>query len=68
MTAERDELRRLVDDLPDEAVPAALEDVRRRVTTRAAGPWPPKWFGAAAGRRRDTAARAEEILAEGFGR
>jgi hypothetical protein len=67
MTVERDELRRLVEDLPDEQVPAALEDVRRRVSPRKSGPWPPAWFGMATARRTDTAARADEILAEGFG-
>jgi hypothetical protein len=68
VTVERDELRRLVDDLPDEQVPAALEDVRRRVAPREATPWPPSWFGMGVARRTDTAARADEILAEGFGR
>jgi hypothetical protein len=68
MTVERDELRRLVEDLPDEQVPAALEDVRRRVAPREARPWPPTWFATGTGRRADTAARTDEILAEGFGR
>lgn len=68
MTAERDELRRLVDDMPDDQVAATLDDVRRRLTPRAARPWPPEWFGAAKARQADTAARADEILAEGFGR
>jgi hypothetical protein len=68
MSAERDELRQLVEELPDEQVPAALEDVRRRVAPRAVRSWPPRWFGAATAPRTDTAARADEILAEGFGR
>lgn len=68
MTADRDELRRLVDELPDEQVPPALADVRRRVARRQARTWPPAWFGAAVGRRTDTAARADELLDEGFGR
>jgi anti-sigma factor RsiW len=68
MSADRDELRRLVDELPDEQVPSALADVRRRAARRAVRPWPPAWFGAAVARRTDTAARADELLGEGFGR
>lgn len=40
MTGEPDELRRLVEELPDDKVALAIEDVRRRVRTRAAGRWP----------------------------
>jgi hypothetical protein len=68
MTVERDELRRLVEDLPDEQVPAALEDVRRRVAPHETRAWPPTWFAMGTGQRTDTAARIDEILAEGFGR
>jgi hypothetical protein len=68
MSTERDELRRLVDDLPDDQVPAALAEVRRHLVPLADRAWPPDWFGAATGRRTDTAVCAEEILAEGFGR
>lgn len=68
MSAERDELRRLVDELPEEQVAPALDDVRRRAGRREPRPWPPAWFGAAMARRDDTAARAEELLDEGFGR
>ena len=68
MSAERDELRRLVDELPDDQVAPALADVRRRTSGRDARPWPPAWFGAAVARRTDTAERADDLLAEGFGR
>lgn len=68
MSAERDELRRLVDELPDDQVRSALDDVRRRAARRDPRPWPPPWFGIASGRRTDTAARADELLGEGFGR
>lgn len=69
MTAERDELRRLVDALPDEEVPAALADVKRHVEpTVADSPWPPPFFGAASASTTDTAERADELLADGFGR
>ena len=68
MSAERDELRRLVDELPDDQVSSALADVRRRAVRRASGSWPPAWFAAAVARRTDTAANVDELLAEGFGR
>jgi hypothetical protein len=68
MSAERDELRRLVDELPDDQVSSALADVRRRAVRRAPGSWPPVWFGVAVARRTDTAANVDELLAEGFGR
>lgn len=68
MSIERDELHRLIEDLPEEQVAAALADVRRHLGTASDQSWPPQWFGAGAGKRTDTAARAEEILAEGFGR
>jgi hypothetical protein len=68
MTAERDELRQLVEDLPDEQVPPALEDVRRRLAIGENRVWPPRFFGAGIAERTDTAARADEILAGGFGR
>ena len=62
MSAERDELRRLVEDLPDAQVPAAVADLRLRVAPPADRPWPPPWFGAAEGSRTDTAVRSEELL------
>ena len=68
MTAERDELRQLVEELPDEQVQPALEDVRRRLTAGEDRACPPKFFGAGTGKRTDTASRADEILADGFGR
>jgi hypothetical protein len=68
MSAERDELRRLVEDLPDAQVPAAVADLRLRVAPPADRPWPPPWFGAAEGSRTDTAVRSEELLKDGFGR
>jgi hypothetical protein len=68
MSSERDELRRLVEGLPEEEVPAVLAEVRRHIVPVAARPWPPAFFGAGRGTRSDVAARAEEILDEGFGR
>lgn len=69
MSADREELRRLVEELPDDEVPAALDDLRRHlkpVDRKRA--WPPAWFGAAKSSRADVAARSEELLADGFGR
>lgn len=68
MTAPREELERLVRELPDEEVPRVLEDVRRHLRPVKERPWPPPWFGAAPGRRRDTSERVDELLAEGFGK
>jgi len=67
MSVERDELHRLIEDLPDEQVPAALVDVRRHLAPVSDSPWPPPWFGVVEAERTDTAARADEILADGFG-
>jgi hypothetical protein len=66
--SDRDELRRLVDNLPDEQVPAVLAEVRRHLRVASEHTWPPAFFGAGRATRRDVAARAEEILDEGFGR
>lgn len=68
MNAERDELEQLIRQLPDEEVPRVLEDVRRHLRPVVERPWPPAWFGAAAGRRRDTSERVDELLSEGFGK
>jgi hypothetical protein len=68
MSAERDELERLVRELPDEAVPRALEDMRRHLRSVQDRPWPPAWFGAAPGRRPDTSERIDELLSAEFGK
>jgi hypothetical protein len=68
VSAERDELRRLVEELPDAEVPAAVAELRLRVAPPADRPWPPPWFGVAEGSRTDTAVRSEELLKDGFGR
>jgi hypothetical protein len=66
--SERDELRRLVEELPDEQVQAALADVRRRLMPVPRGSWPPAWFGSFSDERTDLGARHDDLLAEGFGR
>jgi hypothetical protein len=68
MSADRDELRRLVEDLPEDRVPLMLAEARKQLTPTAPGPWPPAWFGSVIGIRRDVASRVDEMLAEGFGR
>jgi hypothetical protein len=68
VSAERDDLRRLVEELPEDEVPAAVAELRLRTASAADRPWPPAWFGAASGSRTDVAARSEELLEDGFGR
>jgi hypothetical protein len=68
MSAERDELMRLVEQLPDERVPALLAEVRRQVKLRSAGQWPPAWFGSFESGRTDLGRNHDDLLADGFGR
>ncbi|MGQ0466568.1 MAG: hypothetical protein ACT4QG_14740 [Sporichthyaceae bacterium] len=70
MSPEREELLRLVEDLPDRDVPAVLAEVRRHLdpAPEPSAAWPPAWFGSIRSGRTDTAARVDELLAEGFGR
>jgi hypothetical protein len=68
VSAERDELRRLVEDLPETEVSAVVAELRLRLVASVERPWPPPWFGAATGSRTDVAARSEELLEDGFGR
>jgi len=68
VSAERDELHRLVEELPEAEVPAAVAELSLRLAPPADRAWPPPWFGAASGSRTDTAARSEGLLEDGFGR
>ena len=68
MSVQRDELLRLVEELPEEEVPAVLDDVRRHLQSVKKRPWPPAWFGAGEGSADDLAARSEDLLRDGFGR
>ncbi|MPZ83167.1 MAG: hypothetical protein GEV28_23350 [Actinophytocola sp.] len=67
MSAERDELMRLVQDLPEDQVPQApaesrhLPPVGERV-------WPPAFFVSAPGDGKRIADHADELLREGFDR
>jgi len=67
-SAEREELARLVQQIPDEALPFALAEVRRHLHPVASHEWPPAWFGIATGDGTAVGARSEELLDEGFGR
>lgn len=67
MSAERDELLRLVRGLPEELVPRALVDVRRYLCPGQERQWPPAWFGSIDGDGTRVGARTEELLREGFG-
>jgi hypothetical protein len=68
VSVQREELLRLVEELPEEEVPAVLDDVRRHLRVVKDRSWPPAWFGAGEGRRDDVAARSEDLLEDGFGR
>ena len=68
MSAEREELLRLVEEIPEEQVPRALVEIRRHVRPAGKRPWPPAWFGIAEGDGSDVGARSKELLKEGFGR
>lgn len=68
VTAARDELHRLVAQLAEDQVPAALIEVQRLTGTAETPPWPPLWFGAITAGRPDTAEHVDVPLAEGFGR
>jgi predicted nucleic acid-binding protein len=62
MSVQREELLRLVEELPEEEVPAVLDDVRRHLRSVRERPWPPAWFGAGEGSADDVAARSEDLL------
>jgi hypothetical protein len=68
MAAARDELRRLVEQLPEEQVLAAMAEVQRLVAASKAPEWPPPWFSAITSARSDTSERVDASFAEGFGR
>jgi hypothetical protein len=67
VSAERDELRELVERLPDEQVPAVLSEARRHLAAASSRPWPPAFFGAGRAGRHDVGERAKELLGDGFG-
>ena len=70
VSPEREELRRLVEDLPDERVAPVLAEARRQSQPPKRQPeaWPPAWFGAITSERTDWGRNHDDLLAEGFGR
>ena len=68
VSVQREELLRLVEELPEDEVPVVLDDVRRHLRAVRHESWPPAWFGAGEGRTTDVAARSEDLLRDGFGR
>ena len=68
MSVQREELLHLVGELPEDEIPAVLDDVRRHLRAVRGQSWPPAWFGAAESGSTDVAARSEDLLDEGFGR
>ena len=67
MKAARDDLRRLVEQLSHDQVPAALAQVQRIAASAESATWPPPWFGVVTSTRSDTSERVDELLADGFG-
>jgi hypothetical protein len=61
MSAQREELQHLVDELSDDEVPTALALLRARAR-RPGSTWPPRWFGAGQAREPDISERVDEIL------
>jgi hypothetical protein len=68
MSVQREELFRLVEELPEDEVPVVLDDLHRHLRAVRERGWPPAWFGAGRGRSPDVAARSEDLLEDGFGR
>jgi hypothetical protein len=57
MSVERDELRELVERLPDEQVTAMLSAARRHLAIVSSRAWPPAFFGSGRAGRPEVAAR-----------
>jgi hypothetical protein len=62
VSAERDELLRLVQDLLEDQVPQALAEVRRHLRPVHARPWHPAFFASAPGDGTRIADQAAELL------
>lgn len=68
MSADRNELHELIDELPEDQVGPLVDDLRRRLRSNAPrGQWPPEWFGAVDDPEvpRDLARNADKYLAAG---
>jgi hypothetical protein len=67
MSRERDELRRPVDELPEDQVAAVLQELRQHALAASDRPWPLFSFGSVKGSTTQ-ATRVDDLLGEGFGR
>jgi hypothetical protein len=67
VSAPREELHHLVDELPDDVVPAVLADLRARTARPAGRRWPPAWFGAGIANDPHVSERIDEILRDELG-
>lgn len=65
---ERDELAHLVQQIPDDQVPDALQEMRRHLRPARERSWPPAFFASAPGDGVSIAEQADQLLREGFGR
>jgi hypothetical protein len=68
MSGDREELERLVHEIPDDQVQVVLADVRRHLRLVKDRPWPPAFFASAPGDGTSIAEQADDLLREGFGR
>lgn len=68
MSAERDELLRLVQELPEDKVQSALTALRRHSQPVREGAWPPAFFASAPGDGTSIGEESEEQVQRGFGR
>ncbi|WP_033296275.1 hypothetical protein [Amycolatopsis jejuensis] len=65
---ERDELIRLVQEIPDDQVADVLYELRAHLRLAPGHQWPPAFFASAPGDGVSIAEEADELLSEGFGR
>ena len=68
MSVRREELLRLVEELPENEVPVVLDCVRRHLRAVRDRSRPPVWFGAGESQSTDVAARSEDLFGDGSGR
>src|SRR5438445_3964979 len=68
MVADGMSVAEIIDDFPYLTPEDVADALGYAADARAHGSWPPAWFGAGDGSQTDTAARGEELLADGFGR
>lgn len=67
MSAERDELSRLVNELSDERVTVVLAGARQQRGREPEAEWPPPWFSSFARGRSDLGSNHDDVLADGSG-